>query len=405
MTSRTVRRSIVIVVLLAGAVGAYLGYDTYQRHARVFTQERALLARLDAMLASVNELAVTQRGYFEPSRGGGSGTSAQFERVRTLTEELKEHLAALRSQLTEPEALEQTNTLAAALDAFSTTDTRVRTNLANDVYFSAADLVFSASATELRSVTGALITLKDLSTRTAVTGYDRLQRRAALIAGGVGLVWIIGLFLLAWPTPVAAHEPQLPAATDTHVMDAVAPTPPAPPSTEPIASPPPPTVDLATAAETCAAMARAGSAAELREVLAEAAGALGASGLVIWLGAGEELFPVLGHGYDPRMLARIGPLPRNASNATAIAWREAEMQIVSGEHGRAGAVVVPLVSAQGCIGVLAAEVQSGREADATTRAVTALFAAQLSTIVAAWPEPSAGSTDTNTHTGTIAVTL
>jgi CHASE3 domain sensor protein len=108
MTSRTVRRSIVIVVLLAGAVGAYLGYDTYQRHARVFTQERALLARLDAMLASVNELAVTQRGYFEPSRGGGSGTSAQFERVRTLTEELKEHLAALRSQLTEPEALEQT---------------------------------------------------------------------------------------------------------------------------------------------------------------------------------------------------------------------------------------------------------------------------------------------------------
>ncbi len=409
MTSRTVRTSIVSFLLIVGAAGAYLGFDAYQRHAQVFTNERNVLARLDAMLASVNELAVTQRGYFEPTRGGNSNSAnPQFQRVRELTDQLKEHLSALRSQVTEPEALEQVSDLASALEDFSTTDTRVRTNLANDTYFSAADLVFSASAAELRAVTSALISLKQLATASAVSQYNGLQRRAALTAGAVGLVWTVGLLLLAWPerrTPVApALSEDIPASTTP--IDVLAQ---APPTSVPDEEPEPlirSTVDLDAAARVCGAMARATSAADLREVMAEAASAIGASGLVVWLGAGEELFPVLGHGYDPRMLARIGPLSRHAHNATAIAWRDASPQTVPGEGGRAGAIVVPLISSQGCIGVLSAEVRSGREADPATRAVTTLFAAQLSTIVAAWPEPSGASGESAvSHPGTIAVTL
>jgi CHASE3 domain sensor protein len=210
MSSRTVRSVIVVLVLVVGVVGAYFGYDTARRHNEVFAQERALLARLDAMLASVNELAVTQRGYFEPSRAGsGNGSSSQFARVRRLTEELKEHLASLRAQVNEPAGVEQTTVLATALDAFATTDTRVRTNLANDTYFSAADLVFSASANELRSVTDALITLKSLSTGNAVAAYDRLQRRAMTVAAVVGLVWTVALLMLAASPKTAAAREQL----------------------------------------------------------------------------------------------------------------------------------------------------------------------------------------------------
>jgi len=403
MTSRTARASLVLFLLIVGAAGAYLGFDTYQRHAQVFRQERASLALLDAMLASVNELAVTQRGYFEPARGGNNGNSAspQFQRVRQLTDELKQHLDSLRSQVTEPEALEQVSSLAAALDDFATTDTRVRTNLANDTYFSAADLVFSASATELRSVTSALIALKELSATAADTQYASLQRRAALTAGGVGLVWTIGLLLLGWPGPQASAADLPGQFPDTAAAaDLVTPA----PATAEADTPLPPGLDLQAAANVCAAMAKAASAADLREVLASAASAVGASGMIVWMGAGEELFPVLGHGYDPRMLARIGPLSRQAANATAIAWRTAELQVVTGDEGHAGAIVVPLVSSQGCIGVLSAEVLSGRETDPATRSVTALFAAQLSTIVAAWPEPSA-TADSPAHPGTIAVTL
>jgi|CXWL01.1.fsa_nt_gi CHASE3 domain sensor protein len=410
MSSRTARASIVGFLLIVGAAGSYVGVDTYQRQAEVFTHERAVLALLDTMLASVNELAVTQRGYFEPAPEGNSSRSSapQFQRVQQLTEELRERLTSLRSLVTEPEAVELVPSLAAALDAFSTTDTRVRTNLANDTYFSAADLVFSASSAELRSVTSALIDLKGLTTQGALAQYDRLRRRTALSAGAVGLVWIFGLLLLVWPgsqnpatdglagDPLAQADQGIALVGHTLLASAA-------PEVQHQARP---AVDLEAAANVCVSMAKATSAADLRELMAAASSAVGASGMVLWLGAGEELFPVLGHGYDPKMLARIGPLAREASNATAIAWRNAETQIVPGDQGRAGAVVVPLISAQGCIGVLSAEVPSGHERDATTRSVTVLFAAQLATIVAAWPEPSAGAGGGPTsHPGTIAVTL
>ncbi|MEQ1756840.1 MAG: hypothetical protein ABL986_00880 [Vicinamibacterales bacterium] len=405
MSSRKARLSLLGFLLVVGAAAVYLGFDTYQRHAQVFARERAVLARLDAMLASVNELAVTQRGYFEPSRGGTSNGSSgpQFQRVRQLTDELRESLNSLRTQLTEPEALEQISALAAALDDFSRTDTRVRTNLANDTYFSAADLVFTASATELRSVTSALIALKDLTSNSSVSQYDTLQRRAGLIVAGLGLVWTVGLLLLALPgAPVPVQdglssEQPGPTTAAPHVDPEPVPVAETPVTQAAMADP---EVDLDRAARACVAMARASSAAELREVLASAADSVRASGMIVWLGAGEELFPVLAHGYDPRMLSRIGPLARQASNAAARAWRGAEMQIVDGEQGRAGAIIVPLVSTQGCIGVVSAELPSGRERELAAQSVTTMFAAQLSTIVAAWPEPSADALP-----GPIAITL
>ncbi len=391
MLSRKARQSLVTFLLIVGVAGAYVGFDTYQRRARAFAAERTILSRLDTMLASVNELAVTQRGYFEPTRGNGA-SNAQFERVRELTEQLKEHLPSLQSQITSPEGIEQVTALASALDDFATTDSRVRTNLANDTFFSAADLVFSASATELRAATTALIALKELTSRATATEYESLERRTALAAGVVGLVWTIGLLLL---TPLGRQsEP----ATVAAVLPTPAPEPAAQPelpasAAESAAETLDRSADLAATADICAAMARVNSATELREILADAAGAVGATGLIVWLGAGEELFPVLGHGYDPRMLARLGPLPRNAENATTTAWREVQTKVVTGEPGRAGAIVVPLVGSQGCIGVLSAEVPSGDETDPTTRAVTTLFAAQLSTIVAAWPEPSSRASE------------
>jgi hypothetical protein len=58
-----------------------------------------------------------------------------------------------------------------------------------------------------------------------------------------------------------------------------------------------------------------------------------------------------------------------------------------------GALAIPLVGADGCVGVFAIEVRHGREADPATRAVAAMFAAQLSTILPVWP--AASGEDTN----------
>lgn len=392
MVSRTARTPLIVFLLIVGSAGAYLGYDVSQRHDRVFARERDTVARLDAMLAGVNELAVTQRGYFEP-REGGSATGPQFARVRQLTDELRQHLEALRGQLTSPEAIEKLTMLGAALTDFTTTDARVRTSLANETYFSAADLVFSASANELQAVTGAIISLKALVGSDAVDQYGRLRFRGALVAATVGAVWTIGLLLLAWPRrddqrmersvedlPAAPSEPIVTVAVEDVI--------PPPPATRQV-----PSLDLEAVARTCTALASATSATALREILADASSAVSASGMIVWLGAGEELFAVMGHGYDPRMLRRLGPIPRQASNATATAWRLAHPQLVAADSGRPAAVVVPLVGSQGCIGALSAELSSGRDPDASTQAVMALLAAQLSTIVAAWPQPSGSAHD------------
>jgi hypothetical protein len=76
-------------------------------------------------------------------------------------------------------------------------------------------------------------------------------------------------------------------------------------------------------------------------------------------------------------------------NATAAAWRLGELRVVPGDIMSNGAIVAPMFGPHCCVGALAAEVRHGRESDSPTQAVTAMIAAQLASIVAAWPAASA----------------
>ena len=120
-------------------------------------------------------------------------------------------------------------------------------------------------------------------------------------------------------------------------------------------------------------------------MLARTAASLDATGVIVWMGAGEELFATAAHGYDRRMLSRLGPIARAASNATAAAWRDAEIRTVSGYGTSGGAVVAPIVGPSGCVGVFSVELRSGLEIDTSTKAVAAMFAAQLGGVLQAWP--------------------
>ena len=122
-----------------------------------------------------------------------------------------------------------------------------------------------------------------------------------------------------------------------------------------------------------------------------AADVLDASGLILWMGApsGAELRPVLAHGYDPQAVARIPPVARSASNAAAAAYRTSTLQIVASQPGASkGAIVAPVVTADGCIGVLSAEIRDGGEAAEMVHAIAALIAAQLAGVLAASTEPA-----------------
>ncbi|MNC86938.1 hypothetical protein D3C83_26280 [compost metagenome] len=109
------------------------------------------------------------------------------------------------------------------------------------------------------------------------------------------------------------------------------------------------------------------------------------------MGAGDELFPAAGCGYDRGIMQRLRPIARAADNATAAAWRTGALRTVPGDAAGPGAIVAPMCAPDGCLGVLAAEVRNGREADAATQAVAAIIAAQLSGVLAAWPAASTGA--------------
>ena len=61
--------------------------------------------------------------------------------------------------------------------------------------------------------------------------------------------------------------------------------------------------------------------------------------------------------------------------------REGEMRMVDGGPSTSGALVMPLLTPEGCTGVLSAEMKGGSERDESSQALATIFAAQLATLV------------------------
>ena len=123
----------------------------------------------------------------------------------------------------------------------------------------------------------------------------------------------------------------------------------------------------------------------MTRILGRAADLLDASGLMVWMGttSGGDLRPVLAHGYSSQMLARIPPVARSADNAAAAAYRSGTLQIVLSRPGVSiGAVVAPILSADGCIGALSAEIRGGGETSELVQALAAIFASHLAGVLA-----------------------
>ena len=92
-----------------------------------------------------------------------------------------------------------------------------------------------------------------------------------------------------------------------------------------------------------------------------------------------------------RMLAQLPGVRRDADNPTAAAFRTAEMKTIPAGDGINGALVVPLMTPEGCAGVLALELRNGGEQATTTRGAATIMGAMLAQLVgpvrAAEPEP------------------
>jgi len=143
---------------------------------------------------------------------------------------------------------------------------------------------------------------------------------------------------------------------------------------------------LRAAVELCSDLNRAQALDDLAASLEHAATALDAAGLIVWVGrpGGPSLRPILAHGYSREAIARMPPVLRSADNAAAAAYRTGNLQIVLTRPGvTSGALAAPMVSPEGCIGAVTAEIKNGGEASDGVQAVISLYASQLAGLLAA----------------------
>ena len=140
-------------------------------------------------------------------------------------------------------------------------------------------------------------------------------------------------------------------------------------------------LDLLSAAHLCTELGCIGDTRDAAPLLKAVARALDAVGLIIWVWDRQttQLTPLLAHGYPDRILARLPRVRRDADNATASAFRTTETCIVSGTEDARGAMVIPLMTSMGCVGVLALELAGGGEQRESIRALATIFAAQFAT--------------------------
>jgi hypothetical protein len=335
--------------------------------------------RLARMSETITGIGTAQRSYVAP----GQLDEPWFERSSALLDQLSLDIGQAPADLRSPGAGEAVQALAESAEALGAADDRTRQNLGIGQDMMASDVVFSDGQNIIDTMIRGLRELQAAEQQTHEARLTSLGRQRWAALGVLAVVWTLGLVSLtrrAAPTAVAVAEPTLAEPVVVPVEASGA-------GEGSVAGDAPP--DLAAVAALCTDLSRVTSPSALPDLLGRAARILDASGLILWISAGEQLFPVMGHGYAPEVLARLAPLARQGDNAAAAAWRSGQLTVVeSTGPSDNGAIVAPVLGLDECVGVLAIEVGHGVEGRPVTRALAAVIAAQLATVVPSWPAAS-----------------
>lgn len=378
MQKRAVRIVVVVVLLALGIGAAVEAWGLRSQLSRLEREHRDLLNRIERLQGATTFVAAAQNAYI----GSGHPDEPSLHRVSVLVQQIATDTADVRARIRAANSPSHLQMFADGLADLINADARARQDLADGQALAAAEVMFRESREPVALMESKLRELRYAETAAFDAEASRALSRLAWMVGGTGALWALGLIALA---PVSSR----PAAAPISITQVVAPIEePAPDLARPPEPAVAPSVDLLAAADLCTAISRISDASALPALLARAAGLLDARGLIVWMGAGDELFSAAAYGYDSATLERLGPIGRNADNATAVAWRTGDPRIVRADGEGTGAIIAPMWGPDSCIGVLTAEVRGGLEVDPATQAVTSMIAAQLATVLPAWPAAS-----------------
>ncbi|HEX2443667.1 MAG TPA: GAF domain-containing protein [Vicinamibacterales bacterium] len=390
MQTRGVRLSLAILFTLATLAAAYLLVTTHLASRAGLAAHIVVDGELQALDQSIAELRTNQQAYVSAGQGEGYWISRVSDRLAVL----RAQLAAATERVRSTEARTQLAHALAKLEDFEQMDRRVREYARGGQRLLASDLIF-ADGLEMTQAAQTHVVRAQADERSAAwTALRASDRRQVLVVATTGAVALIVILLLM---PTAGRAADAAAAESDEAGDRTSPdvlglalnVPPAEPApgASPAAAPEP--ISITETADLCAELCRVHQPGQLPELVGRAARVLDAGGIIVWMADPDrrELLPTLTHGYSPAALARFGTIPRDADNATAAAFREAVVKTVAADGPAAGAIVAPLVTPSGCVGVMAAEVGDGREHDAATHALARIISAQLAALLG--PPPAA----------------
>jgi hypothetical protein len=433
-------RVLLVILALAAQVGSGLvlwraeqrvaaqrsAADTFEREAR------QAVVRLGELGASLQACVAR-----------GQSAEVWLGRAQEQRDAIGPRLAALRKVAENVEAQSALEGAIEAFAAFGQSDAKAREYLKSGQPESASDVIFAEGAAELEKAAYGVDGARGRESVWRAVSIEKVQRWELVALGAAFLLTLLSLLLL-FPVPLAPAEEAAsevaaggeadatavtaeragtialktdtiskapatekvdtpakavrglgltiePASTATPVRSGWPPTPAAPPVTAPVQAPPP---DLTPVADLCLFMARVQDTNQLQGLVERITNVLDATGVIVWMPDASRgvLRPALSCGYSPLALMRMGAIQRSAENATATAFRTERVRIVPAGPLSSGAVVAPLVTAEGCAGVMAVELKDGVSVTPQVRATVTIIAAQLATLLT--PVPPQASTTT-----------
>lgn len=392
MLSRPVRIGLVVIGLLLTAAAGYRAVqdEIALQHAveDAANAEAAASQTAEALL----DLRASLHAYVAP----GQGLPFWAKRAQTTIDMLRQNLTILDAAVAPfggslAKTLDGIDQLAAAERRARTYASRNEFQIAGDVIFTEATDLLAAATSDTQTARNQL--KQELGSRT--TSIRREQLLIAAITLGAWIA-IAGLLLPGEPKILVKD----PAEWRHELADAL--KKPIAVVEDPItvapAAPIQPGIAVTTVrevSEICADLSALADRGALEGALARVNTLLDATGLIVWIGSndGSTLSPVATHGFDPKLVARIGKIARDSSNLTAAAFRDNTPKMSAPTGATAGALAVTMCSPSGPVGVLSLELKAGQHVDEARVALATIVAAQLATLATPVPNVDTVSED------------
>jgi cbb3-type cytochrome oxidase subunit 3 len=431
MKSRVARLTLLILFIVSLGATAYLFWAGESHAASEAAALRTFDEKARATTRALLDTRAAQQAYVAEGQAGEFWPGKVAQGVTTV----RSSIAALRESATSTQARDELDAAIATLDDFAQMDRRAREYTRTGQHLLASDLIFGDGLEMTGAIDARLAQARAAETATADEAVSTFRSRQAfaLTAGAAAATLVVLLLLPAGDStrtapalaaaadraaqpifPARPHTPEpairtseeaeLPEGTPDLQIEQEArsrlPMRPgireAEPAAQPVSAAPveaepaaafgqiaQPATDFRGLASLCTDLARVIDTQELPSLLDRASMLLDARGIILWISDpdGRELNPIVAHGYPAQLVNRLGTIDRDAENATAAAFRTALLQTVKADAESNGAIVAPLVTPAGCVGVMAAELRRDGERDESRLAAAAIVAAQLATLV------------------------